>query len=64
MKLNTPFTLLKKKFNEMDLIRNTMKSKETLTTKRLHDDYWKIFKSDTFIMYCDKKNNTISKWYV
>ena len=45
MKLNTPFTILNKKFNEMDLIRHVMKSIETSATKRLLDDYRKIFKS-------------------
>ena len=54
MKLNTPFTILNKKFNEMDLIRHAMKSKEKLSTERLHEDYRKIFKSDPCIMYCDK----------
>ena len=64
MKLNTPFTILNKKFNEMDLIRHAMKSKEKSSTERLHDDYRKIFKSDPCIMYCDKEPHTNSKWYV
>jgi len=51
MKLNTPFTILKKKFNEMDLIRHAMKSKVKSATEILHDDYRKIFKSDPGIMY-------------
>ena len=59
MKLNTPFTILKKKFNEMDLIRHEMRSKEKSATKWLHDNYRKIFKSDPCIMYCDKKPYTI-----
>ena len=64
MKLNSPFTILNKKFNEMDLIKHAMKSKEKSATERLHDDYRKIFKSDPCIMYCDKEPYTISKWYV
>ena len=55
MKLTTPFTILNKKFNEMDLIRDAMKSKEKSATERLHNDYRKIFKSDPCIMYCDKE---------
>ena len=55
MKPNTPFTNLNKKFNEMDLIRNEMKSKENSAIERLHNDYRKIFKSDPCIMYCDKE---------
>ena len=61
MKLNTPFTILKKKFNEMDLIRHAMKSKENSAIERLHDDYRKIFKYDPCIMYCNKEPCTISK---
>ena len=62
MKLNTPFTILNEKFNEMDLIRHAMKSKGKSATERLHDDYRKIFKSDPCIMYCDKEPHTINKW--
>ena len=61
MKINTPFTILNDKFNEMDLIRNAMKSKEKSATERLHDNYRKIFKSDSCIMYCYKEPHTISK---
>ena len=64
MKLNIPFTILKKKFNVMDLINHAIKSKEKSATERLHDDYRKIFKSDPCIMYCDNEPNTIRKWYV
>ena len=46
MRINTPFTILNSKFNEMDLIRHAMKSKEKSATERLDDDYRKIFKSD------------------
>ena len=56
MKLNTPFTILNKKFNEMDLIRHAMKSKGKSATERLNDDYRKIFKTDPCIMYCDKES--------
>ena len=49
MKLTTPFTILNRKFNEMDLIRNALKSKEKFATKRLHDDYRKMFKSDPLL---------------
>ena len=61
MKLNSPFTILNKKFNEMDLIRNAIKSKGKSATERLYDDYRKIFKSDPCIMFCEKENPTISK---
>ena len=61
MKLNTPFTILNKKFNEMDLIRHAVTSKEKSATERLHDDYRKILKSDPCIMYCDKEPNAICK---
>ena len=44
MKLITPFTILNRKLNEMDLIRNAMK-KRILATERLHDDYRKMFKN-------------------
>tara|TARA_Y100001978_G_C23590563_1_gene383655 strand:+ start:246 stop:389 length:144 start_codon:yes stop_codon:yes gene_type:complete len=46
MKLKTPFTILNKKFNEMDLIRQAMESRGKSATERLHDDYRKIFKSE------------------
>ena len=64
IKLTTPFTLINKKFNEMDFIKHTMNSKEKFATERLHDDYRKIFKSDPCIMYFDKKPPTISNWYI
>ena len=44
MKLTTPFTILNRKLNEMDLIRDAMK-KRILATERLHDDYRKMFKN-------------------
>ena len=64
MKLTTPFTILNRKFNEMDFIRNAMKLKEKSATERLHDDYRKMFKSDPCIMYCEKENPNISNEYV
>ena len=46
MKLTTPFTILNRNFNEMDFIRDAIKSKEKSVTERLHDDYRKMFKYD------------------
>ena len=63
MKLTTPFTILNRKFNEMDLIRHALKSKEKLATDRLHDDYRKIFKSDPCIMHCGEEYPNISNGY-
>ena len=64
MKLTIPFIILNRKFNEMDLIRHALKSKEKFATERLHDDYRKMFKSDPCIMYCEKENPSISNRYV
>ena len=47
MKLTTPFTILNRTFNEMDLIKNAMKNRK-LATERLHDDYRKIFKNKEY----------------
>tara|TARA_B100000212_G_scaffold287657_1_gene228525 strand:+ start:180 stop:350 length:171 start_codon:yes stop_codon:yes gene_type:complete len=44
MKLKTPFTILNRKFKEIDYIRHSMKSKEKSATEKLHDDYRKIYK--------------------
>ena len=44
MKLITPFTILNRTFNKMDLLRDAMK-KRKLATERLHDDYRKMFKN-------------------
>ena len=60
MKLTTPFTILNRKFNEMDLIRHALKSKEKFATERLHDDQRKILKSNPCIMYSEKENQSIS----
>ena len=47
MKLITPFTILNLKFNEIDLIRDAMKSKK-FGTEGLHDDYRKMYKNQEF----------------
>ena len=49
MKLTTPFTILNRKFNEMDLIRHALKSKEKFATDRFYDDFRKMFKSDPLL---------------
>ena len=64
MKLTTPFTILNRKFNEMDLIRHALGSKEKSATERLHDDYRKMFKTHSCIMYYDEESPTISNGYV
>ena len=64
MKSTTPFTILNRKFNEMDLIRNALKSTEKSVTERLHDDYRKMFKSDSCIMDYEKENPTINNGYI
>ena len=47
MKLSTPFTILNRKFNEMDLIRDAM-NRRKLATERLHEDYRKMYKHHQF----------------
>ena len=47
MKLTTQFTILNRKFNEMDLIRDAMKRRK-LATERLHEDYRKMYKNYQF----------------
>ena len=47
MKLTTPFTILNRKFNEMDLIRDAMRRRK-LATERLHEDYRKMYKNNQF----------------
>ena len=47
MKLITPFTILNQNFHEMDLIRDSITNRR-LATKRLHDDYRKIYKNHQF----------------
>ena len=64
MKLTTPFTILNRKSNEMDFIRHALKLKEKFATKRLHNDYRKIFKSEHCIMYCDEESPTKSSDYI
>ena len=55
MKLITPFTILNRKFNEMDFIRDAIKSRK-LATERLHNDYRKMFRN--------KEHPTIVNGYV
>ena len=55
MKLTIPLTILNRTFNEIELIRDTMK-KRKLATEKLHDDYRKIFKN--------KEHPTIVNGYV
>ena len=59
MRLRIPFTILNRKLNEMDFIRNAINSKEKSAIERLHNDYRKMFKSDPCIMYCEKELPTI-----
>ncbi len=47
MKLTIPTTIVNRKFNEMDLIRNAMKRRK-LATERLHNDYRKMYKTHQF----------------
>ena len=49
------FTILNRKLNEMDLIRDAMQ-KRILATERLHEDYRKMFKN--------KEHPTIVNGYV
>ena len=49
MKLITPFTILNRKFNEMDLIRDAMKNRR-LATERLHEDYRKMYKKSSICL--------------
>ena len=55
MKLTTPFTILNRKLNEMDLIRDAINRRKS-ATERLHDDYKKMFKN--------KEHPTIVNGYV
>ena len=47
MKLTTPLTILNRKFNDMDLIRDAMKRRK-LATERLHNDFRKMYKTHQF----------------
>jgi len=47
MQLTTPFTILNRKFNEIDLIRDAIKRRK-LATERLHNDYRKMYKTNQF----------------
>ena len=47
MKLINPFTILNQNFQEMDMIRESMKNRR-LATERLHEDYRKMYKNNQF----------------
>ena len=47
MKLTTPFTILNRKFKEMDLIREEMKRRK-LATEIFHNDYRKMYNIHQF----------------
>ena len=47
MKLTTPFTILNRKFNEMDKVRDAI-NKRKIATVRLHKDYRKMYKTHQF----------------
>ena len=63
MKLTTPFTILNRKFNEMDFIRHALKSKENFATERFYIDYLIMFKSDPCIIYWDEESPNTSNEY-
>ena len=47
MKPTTPFTIINRKLNQMDLIRDVM-NRRKLATERLHEDYRKMYKNHRF----------------
>ena len=47
MKLTTPLTILNRKSNKLNLIRDAIKNRR-LATERLHDDYRKMYKNHKF----------------
>ena len=47
MKLTTPFTIINRKLNQMDLIIDAL-NKRKLATERLHEDYRKMYKNHQF----------------
>ena len=47
MKLTTPFTIINRKLNQMDLIRDAM-NRRKFATERLHEDYKKLYKKHKF----------------
>ncbi len=47
MKLTTPFNILNRKSNKLNLIRDAIKNK-ILATERLHEDYRKMYKNHQF----------------
>ena len=48
MKLTTPFTIINRKLNQIDLIRDAIKRRK-LATERLHNDYRKMYKTHQFV---------------
>ena len=49
MKLTTQFTILNRKFNEMDLIRDATRRRK-LATERLHNDFRKMYKKTNLLI--------------
>jgi len=47
MKLTTPFTILNRKSNKLNVIKDAIKNRR-LATERLHDDYRKMYKNHQF----------------
>ena len=47
MKLTTPFNILNRKSNKLNLIGDAIKNRR-LATERLHDDYRKMYKNYPF----------------
>ena len=47
MKLTTPFTIINRKLDQMDLIRDAI-NRRKLATERLHNGYRKIYKTHQF----------------
>ena len=47
MKLTTPFTIINRKCNEIELVRDAIK-KRKLATEGLHNDYRKMHKTHHF----------------
>ena len=45
MKITTPFTLINRKCNEMDLVRDAIKERK-LTTEKLHNYHKKMYKTN------------------
>ena len=54
IKLIISFTILNRKFNEMNLIRHALKLKEQFTTESLHYDYREMINSDPRSIYFEE----------